>query len=247
MPPLIRRPRMAAAALSVCVLALAGCGNDDTTAPLAQIASDDQSAPAENGVDQKSPEEALAAVLAALEAQGSYHVAGSTVGGGAIDITFKVGVGATGTVDSGSPVTLVALDGRIYVTGDTEFMATNVGPDAAATMAGKWLLLPRDSTSTFAIFADGKSFADRVLGAQGSVEIADVQDVNGVPAVGLVFPTTGGTLWVAAEGDPLPIQFEEKGASGGTGVLTFSHFGAEVTVAPPAPETVVDAESLPVP
>ena len=50
--------------------------------------------------------------------------------------------GATGTVGSETPVTLVALDGRIYVTGDAEFMATRVGADAAKRIAGKWLLLP---------------------------------------------------------------------------------------------------------
>jgi hypothetical protein len=45
----------------------------------------------------------------------------------------------------------------------------------------------------------------------------------------------------------LPIQFEEKGASGGAGVLRFSDFGAEVAIAAPAAESVVDAESLPAP
>lgn len=245
--PQAPRPARLAAAVSVCVLVLAGCGSDDSTAPLEQIASDEQGVPAENGVDRQSPEEALRAVLTALDSAGSYRVSGTTVGGGAIDISFKVGVGASGTVVSGSPVTLVALDGRVYVTGDAEFMATNVGPDAAARMAGKWLLLPLDSTSSFAIFADGTSFADNVLGAQGPVEMGGVRDVNGVPAVGLVFPHTGGTLWVSAEDDPLPIQFEEKGASGGAGVLKFSDFGADVAIAAPAAESVVDAESLPAP
>jgi len=246
MPPVVR-PALVAATLSACVLVLGGCGGERSAAPLAEIASHEQAAPAENGVDQKSPDQALATVLTALESKGSYHVTGTTASGGAIDISFKVGAGASGTVDSGSPVTLVALEGRVYVTGDAEFMATNVGPDAAARMAGKWLLLPQDSTSSFAIFADGMTFADRVLGAQGPVEMTDVRDVNGLPALGLVFAETGGTLWVSAEGDPLPIQFDEKGASGGTGVLTFTDFGAEVAIQAPAAESVVDAESLSAP
>lgn len=245
MPPAVRRALVAA--LSAGLLATAACSKEDSVQPLAEIASGGQAAPAENGVDRKSPEDALAAVLTALESAGSYHVTGTTTNGGVIDISFKVGAGSAGTVDSGSPVTLVALDGRVYVTGDAEFMATNVGPDAAERMAGKWLALPEDSTSGFAIFADGGSFAERVLGAQGPVEMTDVRDVNGAPALGLVFPQTGGTLWVSAQGNPLPIQFEEKGASGGTGVLTFTDFGAEVAIAAPAPESVVDVASLPAP
>ena len=106
---------------------------------------------------------------------------------------------------------------------------------------------PIPDVGSFAIFADGMTFADRVLGAQGPVEMTDVSDVNGLPALGLVFAETGGTLWVSAEGDPLPIQFDEKGASGGTGVLTFTDFGAEVAIQAPAAESVVDAESLPAP
>jgi hypothetical protein len=50
---------------------------------------------------------------------------------------------------------------------------------------------------------------------------------------------------VSARGEPLPIRFEEKGAAGGTGILTFSDFGTEVAIEAPAAETVVDIEKLP--
>jgi hypothetical protein len=74
--------------------------------------------------------------------------------------------------------------------------------------------------------------------------MSDVRDVNGVPAVGLVFRETGGTLWASAQGDPLPIQFEEKGASAGAGVLTFADFGADVALQAPAADSVVDVATL---
>jgi hypothetical protein len=199
-----------------------------------------------NGLDQVSAEQALTTVLATLAAKDSYRVTGTSTSGEAIDISF-VDAGATGTVGSGEPVTLVALDGRLYVTGDADFMATNVGKDAAERMAGKWLLLPPDATSEFSIFADGETFAQTVLDARGAVEMSGVREVNGVPAVGLVFPKTGGTLWVAARGDPLPIQFEEKGASAGAGVLTFTDFGADVAIKAPPADSVVDVEKLPSP
>lgn len=233
------------AAVSACLIGLGGCRDEQPVAPMEQIAVD-RIPSAANGLDQLDGEQALARVLTALGAAGSYRVTGTSTGGRAIDIAF-VDQGATGTVGAESPVQLVALDGRVYVTGDAEFMATNVGADAAKRMAGKWLLLPPDSTSDFSIFADGRTFASTVLGAPGSVETSGVQDVNGVPAVGLVFPDTGGTLWVSARGDPLPIQFEEKGASAGTGVLTFTDFGAAVAVTAPPADSVVDVESMPAP
>ncbi|MGH8824193.1 MAG: hypothetical protein ACRDVN_06935 [Jiangellaceae bacterium] len=233
-----------AATLSACLTTLVAC-RDDGPAPLEQIASSPQSGVAENGLDERSAEDALGTVLDALQSQDSYHVTGTSAGGGMVDISFVGGTAATGTVGSSSPVTLVALDGRIYVTGDAEFMAENVGADAATRMADKWLLLPADATSDFSIFADGTSFARAVFGEQGRVEMSGVKQVKGVPALGLVFPETGGTLWVSARGAPLPIQFEEKGASGGTGVLTFSAFGVEVAVEAPAAESVVDIEKLP--
>jgi hypothetical protein len=226
----------------VCVLAVVACR--DQPAPMEQIASSPQPGVAENGLDERSPEDALAEVIETLEDQGSYHVTGTSAAGGTVDISFKVGTGATGTVGVRRPVTLVALDGRVYVTGDAEFMAENVGADAAERMAGKWLLLPADATSDFSIFADGTSFARSVFGEQGAVEMSGVQEIKGVPAVGLVFSQTGGTLWVSARGEPLPIQFEEKGAVGVTGVLIFSDFGAEVAIEAPPAERVVDIEKL---
>jgi hypothetical protein len=243
MPPALHRVR-ATVSLIACVLALVGCRHDEP-APLEQIASTPPSGVAENGLDLLSAEDALADVIEALEGQRSYHVTGTSAAGGTVDIAFKVGTGATGTVGAESPVTLIAVGGRVYVTGDADFMADNIGADAAERMAGKWLLLPAYATSDFSIFADGASFAQAVFGEQGTVEMSGVRDVAGVTAVGLVFSETGGTLWVSARGEPLPIRFEEKGAAGGTGILTFSDFGADVAIEAPAAESVVDIEQLP--
>jgi hypothetical protein len=242
MPRSLRRLLVGVFAVSLVVIA--GC-REEVPSPLEQIESD-RAPVAANGLDRVSAEEALDKVLAALAATESYHVTGTSTSGEAIDISF-VDAGATGTVGSKRPVTLVALDGRLYVTGDAEFMATNVGADAAKRMAGKWLLLPPDSTTDFSIFANGETFAQTVLGGEGPVEMSGVRDVNGVPAVGLVFPETGGTLWVSAQGDPLPIQFEEKGATAGAGVLLFTDFDAEVALQAPPADSVVDVATLPAP
>lgn len=232
----------------VTALPVTACGSGShqghlTVAPLAQVTAEKDAATGPNGIQDLSPPKALERAIAAMQAAGSYRVSGITVDGDAIDIRFKVGVGSVGTIKAGNPVQLIAANGVIYVTGNAQSLAAQVGANVDATIAGKWMLIPRDSS--FAIFADGSTFATAVLGAEAPVEVTDITDVDGVPAVGLVFPDTEATLWVAAQGDPLPLRFEEKGASAGTGVLTFTDFGADVKVVPPPPQAVVDVSKLP--
>jgi hypothetical protein len=240
--------RLAAASLVVITAgALAGCGDGEHPGvkPQAQIVVDVGATAAPNGVDQLPPPQALEQAIGVLESKGSYRVTGTTTRGSAIDISFKVGVGSVGTVRSGSPVRLVAADGVVYVTGDAETLSEQVGGDVDGTIAGKWMLIPPDSTSRFAIFADGATFATAVLGAEAPSAVTDVARVDGVPAVGLVFPESGATLWVAAHGEPIPLRFEEKGASANAGVLRFTDFGADVAVKPPAKGDILDVAKIP--
>lgn len=241
------KPRRTAVALSVLpsVLAMSGCLGDDD---MVDISSDRQSA--ENGVDELPPSEAVATVIDTLEDKGSFHVTGTMDEGAAIDMTYVVGEGATGTIggsaDDSAPVELVSVDGRIYVAGDEQFLAETVGEEAAETIGGKWVLLGEESAEQFGVFADGARFAEAVLDPSGEdAQTTGVREVDGVPAVGLVFRDSGSILWVAAEGEPVPLRLEEKGASGGTGVLRFVDIGADVELAVPADEDVVDAADLP--
>ncbi len=238
--------RHAAVVLSVLMsaLALTGClpGDED----MVEISSDRQSA--ENGVDDLAPREAVATVIETLEDEGSFRVTGTMDEGAAIDMTYLVGKGATGTIgdsdDDPTPVELVSVDGRIYVAGDEKFLAETVGEEAAETIGGKWVLLGEESAERFGIIADGLGFAEAVLDASGETDMTGVREVDGTPAVGLLFRDTGMTLWVAAEGDPVPLRLEKKGASGGTGVLRFVDIGADVDIAAPPDEDVVDAADL---
>lgn len=53
------------------------------------------------------------------------------------------------------------------------------------------------------------------------------------------------TLWVAAQGEPVPLRFEERGASANAGVLKFSDFGADVKVERPDEKVVLDVAKIP--
>lgn len=240
----VGRVRMIAASVGAAGIALlSACGDDDPdtppVSPLAQIASE-PSPPAENGIDQLAPGDALAASIEAMEAAETFRVEGTTTAGSTIDMAFQVGVGAQGTVATDAVVELLAADGSVYVTGDPEVIADKIDADVDKTIADKWLLVPEDSTSGFRIFTNASEFASAVLGSSAPAEISSVREVDDQSAVGLLFPSTGATLWVSATGDPVPLRFEEKGASAGEGVLTFGDYGADVTVKAPDEDDVVD-------
>lgn len=236
-------------AVAMCVamsFVATSCSVDGQAQPMAGISAAGGGQSAENGLDELDPAEALSTVIEALMDEETFHVSGSMVKGGNIDISYQVGVGAIGTLsdadEESGPVQIVAAEGRIYVTGDEEFLAASVDEEAAETIAGKWVLLGEESTSRFEVIADGGRFVDAVLGSGAAqVDLTGVRDVGGVPAVGLVFRDTGATLWVAATGAPLPIQLEEKGASGGSGVLKFDRIGEVLELEIPDEDSVVNA------
>lgn len=232
----------------VLTLAITACSEpseESTATPFAQIVADGETAPAPNGIDRLPPGDVIDRVIKNLDNAGTYRVSGTTLAGSTIDISFKSGKGSVGTVTTKSEVKLVASEGKVYITSDPKTLAKIVDADIEDTIADKWLLISEKSSSNFKIFADGTTFAQSVLGSQIEGDLTSVQDVGGVPAVGLLFGESGGTLWIAAEGDALPLRFEEKGASAGSGVLTFTDFGKKVKVNVPDEDDIVDPSKLP--
>jgi hypothetical protein len=213
----VNRRALAAALSLVGVLVVTACGEEpEPRLEVADIATPRGEVAAENGLDKAKPEDALATVLDALSDSGAFHVSGSLRNGSTLDISYVVGIGATGTVsepDSEAPVEIIAVDGRIYVTGDEDFLADSIGEDIDKTVAGKWLLLQEDSIEMYEVIADGERFAETVLGRGGVLEMTGVRELDGTPVIGLMFVDTGATLWAAASGEPVPILFEEKGAT----------------------------------
>lgn len=240
----LRRAVAAIALASGLALAACGGGSDDVLNGLPTIIV----GPGANGIESLPADEALRETRESLESVSSFRVRGSSISGGPIDLDFLRDVGSTGVVHSGgSPVEVIAVDGQVYVKGDDAFISRNVSKDAVKTISGKWLLLPPDSTSGFAIFADGSRFAAELLDPPGKVERTKMAQVDGMQAIGIVFTETGEQVWVAARGEPLPIRFEEKGASGELGVLRFLDYGKPLEIAAPPADQVVDLTKIPTP
>ena len=199
---------------------------------------------AANGIDDLEPAVAHERVHEALEGAGTFRVQGLMLNGSELEISFDVGVGATGTIrdpDAETPVEILAVDGSIYVTGDEELLAESIGEDIDDTVAGKWLKLSAASLNQYEVFADAESFADAVLPTNEPMTMTGVRELRGIQVVGLMFEESDSIVWVAATGEPVPIQLEEKGASADAGVLRFAVPGGEMAIIAPAAEEVVSA------
>lgn len=241
MQRLTRRVLIAAVSLvGGTVLAACGTGGEP---PVADIGTPRSTAA--NGVDDLEPDAALARVHEALRDAGTFRVQGLMRNGSQLDISYVVGVGATGTVhdpDADSPVEILAVGGVIYVTGDEALLAEQIGEDIDDTVAGKWLELSPESQARYKVFSDAETFADAVLPSGEPMKMTGVRDLRGVQVIGLMFEESDSIVWVAATGAPVPIQLEEKGASADAGVLRFAVPGGDIAIIAPAEEEIVSAE-----
>lgn len=223
----MRRPPVRFLVAAAAVLALAGCGGSST-----------------NGIDQLEPDAILTQARAAVDDASSVHVKGTIADGGndlVLDLTLTADGGATGTLtNQGQTLTILAVDGEAWLSADAEFWtAQQAGSLLADQLAGKYVPIPKDDT-TFTGFTDWSTFWDNGLTPKGSVEKGDVTEYNGQQAQPLVQAKDGGTLYIALEGEPLPLGLD--GGSGGS--VTFEDWDADVTVTAPAPEDVVDPSKL---
>jgi hypothetical protein len=196
-----------------------------------------------SGLADKAPKEILAATQAAMKAAESTHLLGAF---DAKDGSFTLDVTMTSTGDSDATVTVADLGtlrirtiGKTaYINGDDAFWRTLGLP--TARLHGKWL---KTSTADkdFKDFLDLTSmtrWADQVLRPTGTLSVVDGKPFGGVATVGVDDGTgpDSGTLFVATEGDPLPLALESRD---GKNNLRFTDWNAPVTVTTPPAASVI--------
>jgi hypothetical protein len=224
------RPRTSIIARAACALAaallaavlLGACGSSSSG----------------NGIASKSPEEIVAAAKNAAASAASVHIAGSIVSEGkpiSLDMELLRGKGAKGRITlEGLAIDVVALEGAFYLNGSSAFYRHVAGPAAAALLQGKWLKAP-ESAGEFASLkqlTDLGTLINGVLGSHGKLAKAGTSTVNGQQAVGVKDVEKGGTLYVAANGTPYPLQVRK--GSGGEGTVSFDRWNQPVSIQAPA-------------
>lgn len=232
-------------------LVAAGCGSDDdggsTTAAggstTEQTTAQSPEESGDNGIAEKSAEEILTAAQEAARAATAVRVSGE-IEEVRLDLSIVKGEGAIGSMSqAGAEFELVVNGDQVFVKGSDEFYDQLGGGQATEQLSGKWLQVPStdDDFGSIAQFAD----MDRLLGeildpSADRLTKGETEDVDGTPAIGIT--ADRGTLFVATEGEPLPLKL--TGAADRPGEMTFSDWNEPAELTTPDPADVVDIAEL---
>lgn len=240
-----RTPIAVATAALFLLGGVAGCSTSSTTP--SESSASPTAAATPNGVEKKEAKQILADSRAAAAAASSVTVAVERDNGGSTvrtDLSLSAD-GSTGTLGQpdGQSVEVIGTADAYYVKGGA--FAQSLGADAAASLDGKWLMIPKDNPAaqSFAGLGSVKEFADTTLAAPEDLKKLPVTDIDGMQAVGL--ESAQGTLWIATEGEPYPLKITAP--KGQSGSLTMSGWNQPVTITPPPQDEVVDISSLNLP
>ena len=196
-----------------------------------------------NGMAELSGPEVADRAATALEEAGSAAVRGQyAMGGerGEIDLQVEGG-DLTGTVSiGGQDVQLTAVGEQVYMQAPAGFWtASGVPEEFASRLDGRWVILPPDAAAGFEeLTLQGLADELRTPSDARIQEEVTTDERDGEPVV-VVSDDSGGTLVVAGEGEPYPLELTNTEDQG---LLALSEFGEgqEIT----APEDPLDLAEL---
>jgi hypothetical protein len=208
-------------------LVLAGCGGSSS-----------------NGEGKKSAAQVVADAKQAALAATSVHVTGAgTDNGRPLKLDLTIGRnGAKGhLVESGASFDVIRVGDTVYVRGDDAFLKKFGGTAAATLFHGRWLKGPISDAQLGALapLTDLERFFAGVLDQHGVLQNKGETTRNGTKAVEIRDTTQGGSLFVAATGDPYPIALAGGGQQGD---VQFADWNADAEIA--APKDAVDLRAL---
>ena len=220
----VRLPLAARLALAplFAALLLSGCGSSSSG----------------NGIASKSPEQIVAAARTAADGAATVHVSGTLRSEGkplTIDMELVKAKGGRGSITlEGVSINLVRVGGAVYINGSQAFYRRIAGPAAAKLLQGKWLKAPENSGNfaSLASLTDLGKLIDTTLGSHGTLARGATSTVDGQKAVAVNDVSQGGTLYVAATGNPFPVEIAKQG--GGGGRIVFDRWNQAVTLSAPA-------------
>lgn len=230
----LRQPhrRVPPFALVLIAAVFAGCGGSSSSSG--------------NGIAEKTPTEIVAATKVAADAATSAHVAGSIVSNGSpitLDMELLAGKGGRGRLsENGLSFELIQVEGTVYIKGSAAFYKHIGGASAAQLLQGKWLKAPAKSGDFASLgqLTDLRQLVDTTLANHGKLVKGGTTTVNGQKVVGITDSSKGGTLYVAATGEPFPVEITKDGSGGGK--IAFDRWNKPVTLV--APANAIDVSKL---
>jgi len=224
----MRRRSGTAALAALLALALAACGGGSSSSG---------SGGSSNGITSKSPDQIVSAATSAVGGVKSVHVSGQVASGGqnvALDLNLVNGKGGTGSMSqNGLGFKIVAVGPDLYINGSSAFWNKFGGSAAAQLLSGKWLKAPASGQlSSLATLTDVQKLFSQLLSSHGKLATGKTTTVRGQQVVAVNDTTNGGTLYVATNGKPYPIEISKTGSAGGQ--LVFDRFNEPVSLTAPA-------------
>ena len=163
-----------------------------------------------NGMAELTGPEVADRAATALEEAGSAAVSGEyTMDGETSEIDLQVqGEDLAGTLSVGGlDVQLTAVGGQVYMQAPGDFWAqSGLSEELVGQMDGRWVLVPAEAAAGFEDLTL-QGLADQ-LRSPGEGELQDevaTEERDGEPVV-VVSNDGGGSLVVAGEGEPLPLE-----------------------------------------
>lgn len=196
-------------------------------------------------VDALSAQEIVDEATEAARSESSVKASGATVddGGTPMDLDLSISPdGTTGTMTvEGTTIQLLITDQEFYMRADGDSWTTLAGDAAAgALLADRWVLVPtaEEDFAEVAFFADWDTFVNELFSVEGTLSKGDVEEIDGVDTVAII-EDGGGTMWIAIEGDPLPIRGDD-----GEGDVFDLEWGVDVDITLPEADEVIDLSDV---
>jgi hypothetical protein len=183
--------------------------------------------------------------VTAAKAATSVHVHGKAGGDDPLEIDIRLVADEGGEgrlVVNGLSFDIVRIGDRAYFRGDEAFWRNFGGGEVVELLEGRWVEAPADSGDLASLtpLTDMDQLFDSILGDHGTISKGDETKVEGAAAIVLEDVDKGGKLYVATEGEPVPLKLE--GPTDSPGSIAFDEWNAEHELK--APVNTVDLTKL---
>jgi hypothetical protein len=209
---------------------------------------DDESArPRSNGVAQLAPDQILEKAKAAAKAASSVHLNGTITapaGDLAVDLRYNLDAGTVGTVTVNRAPFQLVYGQDLFLKASAQAWTRFVGDSRAGELlSNRWVRIPPKSAvfENVATVATFDRLIDLALSPVGALTKTGSRTVRGVSVIGVVDEANDETLYVAAEGEPYPVQAQ---GHAWRGAVDFLDWNKPVDVQAPPPDQVVDLSEV---
>lgn len=186
----------------------------------------------------------LAGAKRAVQAATSVRLVGTVTNSGSpigLDLDLVASRGGAGTIhESGYVIRIVRVGNKAYFDAGVAFWMHFAGSLGAQIFAGRWIEASATSgqLASFTPLTSMRTLLSQLLGSTGSTSEGPETKVDGQRAIPLRAPNGGGSLYVAASGQPFPLEATSKDG----GALRFESWNKPLSVA--APAHAIDLTSL---